>query len=268
MLTIAGLAPFLAGCDEPAPALATAVAAEPEVSVVTVKPQPRSVVRELPGRIAPTRVAEVRPRVSGIVVERTFEQGSEVKAGDPLYQIDPQPFEVELQASEAALAKADAAFDQAAQHARAHRDAGAVSRRVPRRENETRDRRDAPGRGRRRGAQGRRRARQAQSRLRHDPRADQRPIGAALVTEGALVGAERRHQSGHHPAARSDLCRLHPVGRRAQPAAARVRQRRSANASRPTPPRCAWSSTTARSIRMPGKLLFSDATVDRAAPGR
>ena len=84
---------------------AVPTATEPDVSVVTVKPQPRAIVRELPGRIAPTRVAEVRPRVSGIVVERLFHQGSEVKAGDPLYQIDPRPFEVEVQATEAALAQ-------------------------------------------------------------------------------------------------------------------------------------------------------------------
>ena len=58
--------------------------------------------------MAPTRVADVRPRVSGIVVERSFSQGSDVKAGDRLYQIDPRPFEVELQAAEAALAKAKA----------------------------------------------------------------------------------------------------------------------------------------------------------------
>ena len=75
-------------------------------------------VRELPGRIAPTRVADVRPRVSGIVVERSFNQGSEVKAGDPLYRIDPRPFEVELQSNEAALARANAVYDQAAQQAR------------------------------------------------------------------------------------------------------------------------------------------------------
>ena len=79
---------------------------EPDVSVVTVKPQARAMVRELPGRIAPTRVSDVRPRVSGIVVERLFNQGSEVKAGDPLYQIDPRPFEVEVQSTEAALAQA------------------------------------------------------------------------------------------------------------------------------------------------------------------
>jgi membrane fusion protein (multidrug efflux system) len=113
-------APLLAGCDDPQQAVASAPAqtSEPEVSVVTVSPRARAVVGELPGRIAPTRVADVRPRVSGIVVERTFNQGSEVKAGDPLYRIDPRPFEVELQSNEAALARANAVYDQAAQQAR------------------------------------------------------------------------------------------------------------------------------------------------------
>jgi membrane fusion protein, multidrug efflux system len=52
------------------------------------------------------------------VVRRMFHQGSEVKAGDPLYQIDPRPFEVEVQSSKAALARAEAVHVQAAQHAR------------------------------------------------------------------------------------------------------------------------------------------------------
>ncbi len=102
---LAALAPLLAGCDEPTAATAAAQPSEPDVSIVTVRPQARAMVRELPGRIAPTRVSEVRPRVSGIVVERLFNQGSEVKAGDPLYRIDPRPFEVEVQSTEAALAQ-------------------------------------------------------------------------------------------------------------------------------------------------------------------
>jgi membrane fusion protein (multidrug efflux system) len=118
-LLIGGLAPFLAGCDEPNLAAASATQiSEPEVSIVTVAPRARAVVRELPGRIAPTRVADVRPRASGIVVERSFNQGSEVKAGDTLYRIDPRPFEVDLQSNEAALARATAVYDQAAQQAR------------------------------------------------------------------------------------------------------------------------------------------------------
>lgn len=115
-LALLGCAVLLAGCNDTTVA-STAPPERPEVAVVTVEPAPRTIVRELPGRIAPLRVADVRPRVSGIIVARLFEQGSEVKAGDALYQIDPKPFEVELQAAEAALAKAEAALQQASQHA-------------------------------------------------------------------------------------------------------------------------------------------------------
>jgi membrane fusion protein, multidrug efflux system len=117
-IMLAACAPLLAGCDESSSAISTTQPSEPDVSIVTVKPQPRAVVRELPGRIAPTRVSEVRPQVSGVVVERLFRQGSEVRAGDPLYRIDPRPFEVEVMLNEAALAKADAVHQQAQQHAR------------------------------------------------------------------------------------------------------------------------------------------------------
>jgi len=108
---------WLAGCDQ-----ANTASGDPivlaEVGIVTVEQQARAIVRELPGRIAPTRVSDVRPRVSGIVMERLFRQGSEVKAGDPLYRIDPRPFEVEVLSAKAALAKADAVHERAAQQAR------------------------------------------------------------------------------------------------------------------------------------------------------
>src|SRR5258707_585018 len=118
VLVLAALSPLLAGCDEPIEAAVASQPSLPDVGIVTVKQQARAMVRELPGRISPTRVSEVRPRVSGIVVERTFRQGSEVKAGDPLYRIDPRPFEVEVQASQAALARAHAVHEQASQQAR------------------------------------------------------------------------------------------------------------------------------------------------------
>ena len=96
-LMLAALAPLLSGCKEPA---ANAAAATPEVdvSVVVVQPRARAQVRELPGRIAPTRVADVRPRVSGIIVERLFNQGSEVKAGDPQssYALIPKGEDLEV----------------------------------------------------------------------------------------------------------------------------------------------------------------------------
>ncbi len=185
-LVIAALAPLLAGCDEPRSAVAAAQASDPDVSVVTVNPQARAVVRELPGRIAPTRVAEVRPRVSGIIVRRTFSQGSEVKAGDPLYQIDPKPFEVEVQSNEAALAKAKAVLELASQHAR--RIATLTTQRAaPEAENEkaiaSRRQAEADVEGRE--------ADVARARLNLDYATIRAPIGgvvgAALVTEGALV---------------------------------------------------------------------------------
>jgi hypothetical protein len=66
-LLLAVFAPLLAGCDEPTSARA-ATEIVPSVGIITVKSKPRALVRELPGRIAPTRLADVRPRISGIVV--------------------------------------------------------------------------------------------------------------------------------------------------------------------------------------------------------
>jgi membrane fusion protein, multidrug efflux system len=185
-LLLAGLAPVLAGCNEPKQAVAATQAPEPEVSVVSVKPQARSLIRELPGRIAPTRVADVRPRVSGIVVERMFHQGSVVKAGEPLYRIDPKPFQVELQASDAALAKATAAFDLAAQHARRIATL-AGQKAVSEAENEK-----AIGAMRQAEAEiAGRKADVARAKLNLDYATIRAPIsgiiGAALVSEGALV---------------------------------------------------------------------------------
>jgi membrane fusion protein, multidrug efflux system len=185
-LMLAATAPLLAGCDEPTAATAAADVSEPDVSILTVKPQPRAMVRELPGRIAPTRVSEVRPRVSGIIVERLFHQGTEVKPGDPLYRIDPRPFEVEVQSSEAALARARAVLEQAMQQA--HRVATLFSQRAtPEAENEkaiaTQRQAEADVEGRK--------ADLARAKLNLDYATIRAPIGgivgAALVSEGALV---------------------------------------------------------------------------------
>ncbi|MBK3662511.1 efflux RND transporter periplasmic adaptor subunit [Bradyrhizobium diazoefficiens] len=179
-------APLLAACDESNSAIVQAQPSEPDVSVVTVRPQPRAVVRELPGRIAPTRVAEVRPRVSGVVVERLFHQGSEVKAGDPLYRIDPRPFEVEVISNEAALAKAQAQLQQAQQHAR--RIATLTNQRAaPEAENEKAIASERQAQAEVEG----RKADLARAKLNLDYATVRAPIdgvvGAALVTEGALV---------------------------------------------------------------------------------
>lgn len=109
-LTVFGAPALLGGCNDQS--IASVPPPTPEVGIISVSVSPQPHVKELPGRIAPTRVADVRARVSGIVVARLFEQGSDVKAGDPLYQIDPEPFKVDLQAAQAALDKALAVRDQ------------------------------------------------------------------------------------------------------------------------------------------------------------
>ncbi|GJD49948.1 Multidrug resistance protein MexA [Methylobacterium crusticola] len=107
----------LAACKPAQQAGAPAPPPPPEVAIVTVKNQPIPFERDLPGRVAPMRIAEVRARVAGLVVKRTFEQGSQVKEGDILYKIDPMPFRVELDSAEATLARTEAALVLARQQA-------------------------------------------------------------------------------------------------------------------------------------------------------
>lgn len=177
--------PLLAGCNDQS-AVASNAPEAPEVTVISATPSPRPIVRELPGRIAPTRVADVRSRVSGIIVERTFSQGSEVKAGDPLYRVDTKPFEVELQANEAALAKADAINDQAA--AQARRIATLFQQRAV---SEAEHERTIGALKQAEADVAARKADVARARLHLDYATIRAPIsgivGAALVSEGALV---------------------------------------------------------------------------------
>jgi membrane fusion protein, multidrug efflux system len=79
-----------------------------EVAVLTLQAAPVSLVTELPGRTVPYRIAEVRPQVNGVILKRLFTEGSQVKAGQQLYQIDPAPFEASLQSAKASLARAEA----------------------------------------------------------------------------------------------------------------------------------------------------------------
>ncbi|MGY3895364.1 efflux RND transporter periplasmic adaptor subunit [Aeromonas enterica] len=78
------------------------------VNVVTLHTTPLQLTSELTGRSAPLRVAEVRPQVSGIILKRLFTEGSDVKAGQLLYQIDPAIYQAEVASAKANLAKAQA----------------------------------------------------------------------------------------------------------------------------------------------------------------
>ena len=88
-----------------------------EVGVVEVAAEPVAQHREVPGRTTPFRVAEVRARVNGIVLERAFKEGADVAQGQTLFRIDPQPYQATLDSAAATLARAQANQETTGQQA-------------------------------------------------------------------------------------------------------------------------------------------------------
>jgi membrane fusion protein (multidrug efflux system) len=84
-----------------------------QVGVITVASQAVALQTELPGRVSAVRVAQVRARVNGVVLQRMFREGSEVKAGQVLYQIDAAPYRAALDSAQASVVKATANLGQA-----------------------------------------------------------------------------------------------------------------------------------------------------------
>jgi membrane fusion protein (multidrug efflux system) len=103
----------------------------PEVAVIVTKLEPVALQTELPGRVEPVRVSQVRARVNGVVLKRLFQEGSEVKVGQALFQIDPAPYQAALNSAQAALGKAQANLAQASAQAERYKplvEANAVSK--------------------------------------------------------------------------------------------------------------------------------------------
>src|SRR4051812_14579396 len=107
---------LLAGCEKktagppPGPPMSTGPM---EVGVVTIAPTVVTLTQDLPGRISAFRVAEVRARVNGIVLKRDFTEGTDVKEGQLLYEIDPAPYQAALDSAEATVARAKATLARA-----------------------------------------------------------------------------------------------------------------------------------------------------------
>ena len=99
---------LVTGCGREPQKAGMSQGATPEVSVLEVHAQRVPVSMELSGRVTPHLLAEVRPQVGGIVQQRLFTEGSEVKAGQALYQIDPATYQAAYASAEAALARAEA----------------------------------------------------------------------------------------------------------------------------------------------------------------
>ncbi|MEO0003435.1 MAG: hypothetical protein RLZZ22_1127 [Pseudomonadota bacterium] len=114
-LSALGLAALLAACGDKtgAPAAPGAGMPPPEVGVLSVTPGEVGLVTELPGRLEASRVAQVRARATGILQQRLFREGSEVKAGQPLFAIDAGPYQASHDSAQASLAKAEANLVQA-----------------------------------------------------------------------------------------------------------------------------------------------------------
>ncbi len=118
VLPIAVLAVACGQADNNAPAGAPGGGMPPAtVGVLTVEPKPVGVVNELPGRLEASRVAEVRARAAGILKQRQFREGSDVKSGQPLFQIDPAPYQAAYASAQATLARAEANVTQASAQA-------------------------------------------------------------------------------------------------------------------------------------------------------
>lgn len=98
---------LISGCSKkqagPAPS-----AGPPEVGIITIQPQRAVLTTELSGRTAPLLIAEVRPQVGGIIQKRLFAEGSDVKAGQVLYQIDPASYQAAFASAKASQARAEA----------------------------------------------------------------------------------------------------------------------------------------------------------------
>jgi membrane fusion protein (multidrug efflux system) len=105
---IAGM--MLTGCGNNKNAGAPPPSPPPEVGVVVVQPQRVALTSELSGRTSPCQVAEVRPQVNGIIQKRVFTEGSDVKAGEVLYRIDPATYQAAFASAKAAEARAEASL--------------------------------------------------------------------------------------------------------------------------------------------------------------
>ena len=101
----------LTGCAKEAP---PAAPPPPEVEVITVQPQPINNTIEVPGRLEAVRTAEVRARVDGIVQRRLYQEGTDVRQGQPLFAIDPRELRARQSSAQAALARAEATAANAA----------------------------------------------------------------------------------------------------------------------------------------------------------
>ncbi len=254
---------LLAACgksDAP-PAAAGDGMPPPEVGVVVATPGDVGLITELPGRLEALRVAQVRARVAGILQKRLFREGSDVKAGQPLFAIDAAPYAAALQSAEATLARAQANLTQAAALAERYKPlvaANAVSQQEYANAVAAQKQAEADVAAGRAAVQ--------TGRINLNYASVTAPIsgriGRALVTEGALVGQGEATQL-------AVIQQVDPVYVNFTQSAGEVMKLRRALADGQLQRAGGSEAASVRVVledgseyALPGKLLFSDLTVD------
>ncbi|MBI1889930.1 MAG: efflux RND transporter periplasmic adaptor subunit [Burkholderiales bacterium] len=261
---IAITAALVAGCGEKAATAQTPGKAPPpaEVAVITVAPQQLALTNELPGRLEAARIAQVRARVPGVVLQRVFREGSEVKAGEVLYRIDPAPFQAAYNSAQAAVAKTEANLAQATLKAQRYAplvETHAISKQEY----------DEATTAQKQAAADAAAAKAAQETARLNlgyatvtaPIAGR--IGRALVTEGALVGQGEATQL-------AVIQQLDPIFiNLTQSSAELLRLKQAFSGGKlksvgPDQAKVTLVTEDGRPYSLPGKLLFSDISVDES----
>ncbi|BBH33912.1 efflux RND transporter periplasmic adaptor subunit [Pseudomonas sp. St290] len=256
LLLVLGL--IACGAQEPR---ARPSAALPQVKTLTVQPRAFAMTTELPGRIEPVRIAEVRARVAGVVLTRHFQEGSDVKAGQLLFSIDPAPLKAALMRAEGALARVEADVYRANAQVQRFKQLVEISAVSPQAFDEAMS--DLKS------AQANRLAAQADltsARLNLDYCQVRAPIsgriGRALVSEGALVGQDEATQMAR-------IQQLDPIYADFTQSADQVVALQQALASGRLTLDGSGAAEVTVQVGNPaqtrrGKLMFSDISVDRS----
>ncbi|MDY0162909.1 efflux RND transporter periplasmic adaptor subunit [Desulfobotulus sp.] len=113
---------LLAGCQTSYSEPSSQPPPPPEVGTLTLQHETLALSTELPGRTSAYRIAEIRPQINGMIQKRLFEEGTDVKEGQILYQIDPSPFQVAHESAKASLGKAEANLPPARSRVERYRD--------------------------------------------------------------------------------------------------------------------------------------------------
>ena len=258
---IAAVSLLLAGCGKSGNAQGSGSPPPTQVGVVTVTQGDVALVTELPGRLEASRVAQVRARAAGILQKRLFREGSDVKAGQPLFSIDPAPYAAAAASAKASQARAEANLAQATALAERYKplvEANAISKQEY--ANAVAAQRQAEADV----AMGKASVQTANINLGYA--AVTAPIsgriGRALVTEGALVGQGDATQL-------AVIQQINPMYVNFTQSASEVMKLRAAMESGQFKRASGGDAASVRIVLedgteypRPGRLLFSDLTVD------